>query len=118
MNRHPHLILVSEIDLVDKFRHVRYFRFPLDADKMFCTRSRTMINAFAHSKKRRNYKPDYKSRTVLYHFRDWEDYLRDMKILSQSLNHDPHKDIPLVELGSIKEFFTVIGYDYKRKKWL
>jgi len=112
------LIFVSEVDLTRGCEHTRYFRFPLDADTDFCYKSRSMINAFAHSTKRRNYKPTYNKREVLYHFQYWVDHVRTLAIHERCGAKGVGSKVPLIELGSIKEFFEVVGYDYKRKKWL
>lgn len=99
--------IVTEIDLLDGCKHTRYFRFPLDADKEFCYRSRVSANAFFFGGKKRNYT---KPKHFLYIEKTEEEFEcgANMRII---------KTPEFIELSSIWEFYKLIGYNYKTKKW-
>lgn len=97
------MIVVSEIDL-ESHEHLRYFRFPLDGDKQFCYRSRVSYNAFVGGTKRRNYAPNYKNARFLYACGEEEEKL-------------VYSDVPIIDVGSLWEFYAAIGYDYKTKRY-
>lgn len=109
--------IVTEIDLVDQYKHLRYFRFPVDPNGSFDYKSRTAINAFAHSTKQRNYKPNFKEATFLYHFQDEVSWQITKDCLIKSLGFDPRADKEIIECASIFEFFKIVGYNNKTKKW-
>lgn len=112
------MIIVTEIDLLNGCKHLRIFKFPLDPSGSFDYKSRTAINAFAHSVKGRNYKPNKKDGTHLYHFQDQQDWDIAKNCLMKSLGHDPRDSIPVTECKSIFEFYKIIGFDNKTKKWI
>lgn len=98
------LMTVAEIDCRDGHKHLRYIRFPNDAGKDFCYRSRMSINSFAYHPKGRNYNPSKKNPKYLYHF-EWHDYRHFAK------------GVPVVDVASIWEFYVLVGYNYKKKQW-
>jgi hypothetical protein len=110
------LIVVSELDYHNS-KHIRWIRFPLDAGKKFCYRSRGSINAFAYGTKHYNYKPNIANPDYLYHFSDWDTKLADIEIAKECLGRNIYENIPIVDVGSIWEFYNLIRWDWKKKKW-
>jgi len=106
-------IIVTEVLLKEGHRHNRVFRFPVDpkggkTDTLgnpFDYRARVSTNCFFFSTNKRNYKRD----EVLYHSA-WEE---DHKLLRFSTHA-----IDYIDVDSIWDFYTLIGYDYKKKKYL
>jgi hypothetical protein len=111
------MILVTEIGMPG-CSHLRYIRFPVDGDKDFDYRMRTTFNAFFHGAKQRNYKPTVKKVTRLYHQQDWETKVRDNDLLKEMTGKDMLEKFGVTDVANIKEFFALIGYDNKTKKWL
>jgi hypothetical protein len=116
------MILVTEIRMPD-CKHLRYIRFPVDGGKDFDYRMRTAFNAFFHSAKRRNLKkiPDPTVGSVsvrLYHQQDWESKLSTNNMLKEITGRDMLEEHGVIDVANIKEFFALIGYDNKTKKWL
>ena len=109
--------IVKEIDLKNQCRPLRHFKFPIDPNGSFDYKSRTAINAFAHSVKQRNYKPKFKDASVLYYFQGEEDWQITKECFIKTLGFDPNGDKEIIECASIFEFFKVIGYNNKTKKW-
>ena len=96
-------IVVTVIDL-KTFEHLLYIRFPLDAGKNFCYRSRMSYNAFTGVKGR-----CYKRKETLYHCKHEYEMVGFLGKIDESL--------PMVTANSIWEFYKLVGYDYKKKKW-
>lgn len=109
--------IVTEIDLLNGREHLRIFKIPVDPAGSFDYKSRTAINAFTHSLKCRNYKPTKKKATHLYHFQDQQEWDIARHCYMVSFGHDPRDSIPVTECSSIFEFFKIIGFDNKTKKW-
>lgn len=109
MNK-PIIIFATEIDLRNDLEFpfgnpVRYIKFPLDDGKYpICYRSRTSYNSFAHGSKDRNYSPNKKQAKFLYCCRHEEEIREFYKI-------------PIVDVKNIWDFYNLIGYDYKNKKY-
>ena len=106
-------LIVTEVLLADGHKHARHFRLPIDPKGgEFNYRSRTSINCFFYGKKRRN----YKGIEILYHVADEHEHKSSLKITQQSL---PHWPTPFyIDVDSIWDFYKIIKYDYKTKKWL
>lgn len=105
-NHKPLMIVASEIDLKDGCKHLRYIRFPLDDGKYpICYRSRVSYNSFAHGMKGRNYCPNQKNAKLLYHC-DHEEMKTWM---------DPN--VAIIDVQNLWEFYKLIGYNYKTKKY-
>lgn len=105
-------IIVTEVFL-PSCGHGRCFKIPIDPNYGdFNYRSRTSINAFFFGTKRRNEKKG----KVLYHSQNEESY----KIHCDCLRNSsvPHDIKVPRNLNSIWEFYKIIGYDYKKRKWL
>ena len=99
--REPLMILCMQIDRHTN-EHVRYITFDLDDGKpILCYRSRVSYSAFAHSLKRRNC-----SKKHLYVC----DHARDRARFMQ-------KNVPMIEVPNLWDFYKLIGYDYKRKRF-
>ena len=116
--------IVTEVLIKDGHKHGRYFRVPTapkgtkpdTAGNVFDYRSAVSINSFFYGIKRRN----QKKKEVLYHC-DWEDghlISEDAWRETHRKNNIPHKEITYIEVDSIWHFYTLIGYDYKKKKYL
>jgi hypothetical protein len=102
----PVMIIATEVDMTDGCKHLRYIRFPLDDGKTpICYRSRVSYNAFAYSVKGRNYNPNFKNARIL-----WACDHEDQKTWMDS-------DIPIIDVKNVWEFYKLIGYDYKTKKY-
>ena len=86
--------------------HRTYYRFDLDDGKNFCYRTRMSFNAFFHSIKDRNV-----SNGFLYHTDRKDSIEKIAKIFD---------DYPVnwIDCKNIWEFYQIIGYDYKTKKYL
>lgn len=76
------------------------------------------FNAFAHSEHRRNYKPSFKAKEILYHFQHLDEKVRHDTRMQQVLGSDPYAGAQVIALDSLWEFYTAIGYDYKKRKWV
>jgi hypothetical protein len=111
MSGKPYIVYVHESNPKGKDR---LFKYPLDSGKDFDYRARVSSNYF-----------------FMGNHRNWKDgacpkgYPKPGSII-YSFHHDfdPHieylikKDTPVIEVGSIWEFYKAIGYDYKKQKWL
>lgn len=105
--RKPLMIVASEVDLRNGGKHLRYIRFPLDDGKYpICYRSRVSYNAFAYSVKGRCYKPNKKNAEFLYHC----DHEEEKTWMDES--------VPIIDVENVWEFYKLIGYDYKKKKYM
>lgn len=109
----------TEIDMRSGCKHLRYIRFHLDDNKNFCYRSRTSINAFAHSMKQRNYYPNVKNAELLYHLQQWDDLVASNELLKKALGGKEtfFDKVPVIDVKNIWEFYELVGYDYKKQKW-
>lgn len=80
-------------------------------------RSKVSFDAFFFGVKGRNYAPN----GTLYHAK-WEDeynaeHERLRKFLEEQ-NHPMIDEDQLVDVESLWEFYKLIGYDYKKQKWI
>jgi hypothetical protein len=119
-NHEPIMIAVTEIDMKDEYKHVRHIRFPLDDGKWpICYRSRTSYNAFANSTKERCYKPNKKNAETLFHCQREADFQISHDCWKSSLEKydKEYKDPEFIDVDNIWEFYKLIGYDYKKKKY-
>lgn len=106
-------IIVTEIFLKDGFKHGRVFRFPSDpksgkvdsTGNTFDYRARVSTNCFFFSTNKRNYKRD----EVLYHSA-WEEEHKLLRFSTHTIDY--------IDVDSIWDFYKLIGYDYKTKKYL
>lgn len=110
---------VVEIDRYNLFKHNRYIRFDLDDGKDFCYRSRVSYNAFFN-----NYKGKKRNRSgkYIYSSKHLEEFQIDLNVWTKMMKEHPslpdiHSSIPVVNVKNIWEFYKLIGYDYKTKKW-
>jgi hypothetical protein len=97
-------IIAIEISL-KTYEHLRYIRFDLDAGKEFCYRSRISYDYFAHGIKRRN----RRSGEFLYYCDNESDMIQFNKL-------DP--TVPMIDIPTIWDFYKLIGYNYKKQKWI
>jgi hypothetical protein len=110
--------LITEIDCTSANRgHLRYIRFPLDGGKDFCYRSRGSINAFAHSPKGRNWRPNMRKPERLYHLQDWDEHVFRTNLIIEMTGRNPFENIPLIDVPDIWSAYKVIGWDWKAKKY-
>lgn len=117
-------IIVKEVFLKEGCRHGRVFRVPIDGVGSYTSaegyrfdyRGRGSINAFFHSLKKRNYKKD----EVLYHSEREDEHIIGQDIWREThrKHNMPHTEITYIDVDSIWDFYTLIGYDYKKKKYL
>lgn len=111
-------IVVLELALNEDHTHNQYIRFDLDDGKDFCYRSRVSHGAFFHSAKQRN-----RNKKFLYtskHDNEHQisiDHWREMMNKYPNLT-DIYASVPIVHVKNLWEFYKLIGYDYKSKKWL
>lgn len=112
--------LVTEIDIENEFKHSRYIRFPVDGSKEFDYKARGSFDAFFHSMKQRNYAPSVKNPKLIYHVQSWEEKVISSNIL-KNLFEETGLDLlgttPLIECDDLWEFYSLIGYDRKTKKF-
>jgi hypothetical protein len=110
-------IVALELNLNVDHTYKRYFKFDLDDGKNFCYRSRTSHDAFFHSTKKRNRKESllYTSRHEDEHQLDIAHWHTMMKKYSNLT--DIYAEVPVVHVKNLWEFYKLIGYDYKTKKF-
>jgi hypothetical protein len=110
-------LIVTEVFLKEGCRHGRVFRLPIDPiGTTFHYRARGSINSFFHINKKRNYKKD----EVLYHSAGEVEHIIGQDIWREThrKHNMPHTEITYIDVDSIWDFYTLIGYDYKKKKYL
>lgn len=99
-------------------KHTRYIQFDLDDGKPLCYRSRMSHNAFFHGfKTQRNRNSRY-----LYTYKHLEEHRWTMESWKRTMSQHPEiKDIygsvPVVTVKNLWEFYELIGWDYRKKKW-
>ena len=109
---------VTEIDRSNS-KHNRYIRFDLDDSKDFCYRSRVSYSAFFHSYKRmRNH-----TNKFLYISKQVYEFQIDVDTWDYMMKKNPnlpdiYSSVPVVTVKNLWEFYKLIGYDYKTKKWI
>lgn len=104
MNK-PIIVFVTEIDLKNRYKPIRYIRFPLDDGKHpMCYRSRTSYSSFACGLKQRNYSPNKKHAKLFYY----------CQIEAETSSF---YEIPIIDVNNIWDFYKLIGYNYKTKKY-
>jgi len=87
---------IVELDQID-YRHVRYFEIDIDGGESFNYRSRVSLNAFFNINYTRN---------------------ENDKLLYVELPKRNFDDgIPVIKIDSLWEFYKLIGYNYKIKKY-
>ena len=59
----------------------------------------------------------FKDASILYYFQGEEDWQITKECFIKSLGYDPNDDKEIIECASIFEFFKVIRYNNKTKKW-
>ena len=108
--------VITEIDLEsDNYKHLRYIHVDIDGGKDFCYRGRVSSDAFFNNyKKERN-----KTKTRLYTRRDKWEWEMSQKTFAKSCKRCGAEmpEVEEVTVGSIWEFYELIGYDYKTKKY-
>lgn len=113
------MIDIHVTELTRPGNHTRYIRFDLDDGKQFCYRSRVSHDAFFrnHKKKRnRNDKFGYVSKRM-YEFQFDVDAWTHMMKKHPDLP-DIYGSVPVVTVKNLWEFYKLIGYNYKTKKWI
>jgi hypothetical protein len=119
-NHVPIMIIATEIDMKDDNKPRRYFRFPLDDGKWpMCYRSRMSHSAFAHSVKGRCYKPSKKNAEILYHNQHEDEFQWSQDNWKEACerNNIKYEKPELIEAENLWEFYKLIGYNYKKKKY-
>lgn len=94
--------LIKEISN-ETFIHIRKWIVDVDGNESCNYRSRTSINCFFYGKHHRN-----KTKDFLYHGESLREAI-DVR------GFDPEG---VAEVDSIWEFYKIIGYDYKKKKYV
>jgi len=107
--------IVTEIFLKKDCEHGRYFKFSVGRENYYKTA--TALNAFFNNPHTHR---NYKKKEILYHSQLFEEFEMSNNITEKSykklgIELRPKK---LIELNSIWEFFEVIGFDNKTKKWV
>ena len=109
---------VTELTRSDS-KHNRYIRFDLDDGKDFCYRSRVSHDAFFRNYKRmRNHTDKF-----LYISKHTDEFQIDVDAWAFMMNKHPdlsdiYNSVPVVTVKNLWEFYKLIGYDYKTKKWI
>ncbi len=112
-------LIVTEVMLQEGCKHGRYFRVPVDAKGCYVSaaghpfdyRGRGSINSFFFGTNRRN----YKKKERLYHACDESEHLASLKITQEFLPDTPNP--VYIDVDSVWDFYKLIGYDYKKRKW-
>ncbi len=93
--------------------------FKIDVANMPYRHSISM-SGFFWPGKYRNYKPSYKVKNFLYVHQPYDEW----KMLSEMTNQSFAKygieaeEYTIIHVKDIHEFFKIIGYDYKKQKYL
>lgn len=106
-------MIVREINLAT-YKHERYFTFDLDDGKDFCYRSRMSSNAFFHGSKEGKPRPN-RSATHLYVSDHLGETYAQKRLAEDQAMFGP---IPVLTPSNIWEFYQLVGYDYRKKKWI
>ena len=110
-------MVAVEFNTVDQ-DYTRIIEFDMDSGKNFCYRGRTSYEAFANPLKGRYYNREAKLR---YHLKRKVEFKWELRNWKRTMIRNPFVpdvfDIPTVKVGSLWEFYKLIGYDYKRKRY-
>lgn len=112
-------IQIHVTELTRPGKHTRYIRFDLDDGKDFCYRSRVSHAAFFHHyKKMRNLNDKFSYISI--HMNQFQ---IDLDVWAKMMKEHPdlpdiYSSVPVVIVKNIWEFYKLIGYDYKTKKWI
>jgi len=111
-------IVVLEMALDKDASHRRYIKFDLDNGKNFCYRSRVSHDAFFHSIKKRN-----KNKKFLYTSKHEDEHQIDINLWNKMMKQRPtlqdiYATVPVVHVQNLWEFYKLIGYNHKTKKWI
>ena len=117
--KESHKLIVTEIFLKEGCRHGRYFRVPIDGKgcyvddcgNTFDYRSRGSVNSFFFGVKKRN----QKKKERLYHACDEDEHITTLAITKKLSNHPMPS---YIDVDSVWDFYKLINYDYKARKWL
>jgi len=111
--------VATELDINKCSNHIRYIQIDIDGGKSFCYRGRVSFNAFAHGSKHRNYNA---KKGFHYYFQSLDTFLiyhnSTRNFFNNVLGKEYCQDIPILTVSSLWEFYKLVGYDYKKKKWL
>ena len=110
-------IILNVIELTRPGVHNRYIRFDLDDGKLFCYRSRISHGAFHSYKHKRNRNGQY-----VYLSKHMKEFQGDVATWAKMMAKHPalpdiYSNVPVVTVKNLWEFYKLVGYDYKRKKW-
>lgn len=115
-----HNLIVTEVHLNRGCEHGRYFRVPVDAKGCYVSaagvpfdyKSRRSINAFFYNpNKQRN----YKGKETLYHVCEESESIGSLKITQEFLPDWPTPNY--IDVDSIWDFYKLIGFNNKTKKY-
>lgn len=110
-------IVALELAMTGGHAYNRYIKFDLDDGKNFCYRSRTSHDAFFHSTKKRN-----RNGNLLYTSRHEDEHQMDIDHWHKTMRKhtdlpDIYTKVPVVHVKNLWEFYKLIGYDHKTKKF-
>jgi hypothetical protein len=113
-------IVVTELGISkSNSDHRGYIHFDLDDGREFCYRSRVSHDAFFHNPRtKRNRNGRY-----LYISKHQSEHQIDIDVWNASMERIPgppdmYANVPRIRVKNLWEFYKLIGYDYKRKKWI
>lgn len=98
---------IMELDL-QTHKPVRFFQIDLPAPLYEGYKQVVSWNAFFHGTRRKN--RNDKFLYTSYSYEEWPYY--------EGVFYDSQRKIPIIEVDNVWEFYKMIGYDYKTKKYL
>jgi len=106
-------VTIVAIDTADGCKHLRYYQFPIDGSKSFDYNARRSYNAFFSYKATRS-----RNGNILYVLHN-----ESIGQLERAIEHgvsdkDLFPDAITTRLASLYEFYWMIDYDYKTKKFI
>lgn len=111
-------VVVTEIAIDQNCKPLRRIHLDVDGGKDFCYRGRVSFDAFFSGKHKRNWRKDPRR---LYHQKQKEEHEMSERIFANSLRKcgaAKPEAVPEFKVASVWAFYELIGYDYKRKRFI
>jgi len=108
---------VSEVNLMPPYDHKRIWRFTVEnllVKNHY--RAVTSLSSFFYNTKRRNQKGN-KFLYICRRQEEWDSFIEFDKRVCKTIGEN-YQNPKIIPLNSIWQFYKVIGYDYKKQKWL
>lgn len=102
-------VIVEEFDWNDVNSISKFYEVDIDGKDKSPYRARKSYGSFLHGPSDKNLSPDGRIFMFVCYGRTTPTFELHEKI---------HGKIDLIEVESLWEFYKLIGYDYKKKKWI